>query len=720
VPLPETMAFRASNSSQALAILWKFCGKILPFGGIVKINLFFSLIPLLISTLAWAGRPFQVEDMQKIKRITEHQISPDGKWIVFAIRESDIAKNKGITNLWLMTSDGTNQQQLTFADKGSNSRPRWSPDSRFLYFLSTRIDDTSQVFRLQLGGGEAKQITKVVTGIDSYVLSPDGKTIAFTTTVFPECTDLACNEKKDKEVAENPVKVRIITEVPFRRWDAWVDGKRIHICVIPAEGGDAKDITPGDVDSPIWTEGGGEEIAFSPDSKEIAFSRYTENEALTNNSDIYTIPVTGGTVKQITTNKAADTTPLYSPDGRYIAYTALLRPTEADTARLFVYDKQAGTHTNLTERLDRNVQAYSWTPDSKSFLLIIEDQGLSPIMKMEINRKEMELLYGEGTNTDLQLSNDGKFVTFEHMDISHPVDIYRINLNIPGKQVYLTNLNQDLFKDIELGEYSSFNFVGWNQDSVQSWLVKPPFFDPNKKYPLLLLMHGGPESAWGNSFHYRWNMQLFAAAGYVVIAPNFHGSTGFGLKFMDAIKGQWGGAPYEDQMKAVDVALTWPYVDSTRISAAGASYGGYMANWVAGQTDRFRTIVNHDGLYDLLSSLYSSDFIGGLDKEFKGTAYLNQQALIDQAPVTHAKNFKTPMLVIHGEKDYRVDPSNGYATFQVLQAMGIPSKLIVFPEENHWILKPADSILWYKQVLGWLDQWTKPEKSEYDKMLKGK
>ena len=318
------------------------------------------------------------------------------------------------------------------------------------------------------------------------------------------------------------------------------------------------------------------------------------------------------------------------------------------------------------------------------------------------------------------MSQDGKFLTFEHTDISHPVDIFRINLSSSSNPVQLTNLNQDVLKGIDFGEYSSFTFKGWNDETVQSWVVKPSGFDSNKKYPLLLLMHGGPESSWSDLFHYRWNLQLFAAAGYVVIAPNFHGSTGWGLKFMDKIKGDWGGAPYEDQMKAVDFALTWSYVDNTRISAAGASYGGYMANWVEGHTDRFRTIVNHDGLYDLLSAIYSADFAQGVEKEFKGNAYQNQQALIDQAPVTFAKNFKTPMLVIHGLKDYRVDPSNGYPTFQVLQSMGIPSKLILFPEENHWILKPADSIFWYKQVLSWLDQWTKPDKAEYDKMLKEK
>jgi dipeptidyl aminopeptidase/acylaminoacyl peptidase len=253
---------------------------------------------------------------------------------------------------------------------------------------------------------------------------------------------------------------------------------------------------------------------------------------------------------------------------------------------------------------------------------------------------------------------------------------------------------------------------------VQAFEVKPPEFDANKKYPLLLVMHGGPENAWDNLFHYRWNMQLFAAAGYVVIAPNFHGSSGFGLKFMDSIKGQWGGAPYEDQMKAVDTALTWPYVDTTRIAAAGASYGGYMANWVEGHTDRFRAIVSHDGLYDLVTMLYSGDFAGGAMQEFKGTPWENPQVLIDQAPATYAKNFKTPMLIVHGCNDYRVPRSQGFAMFQVLQAEHVPSKLLYFEDENHWVLKPANDILWYHTVLDWLNQWVKPDSTEYQKQLK--
>jgi dipeptidyl aminopeptidase/acylaminoacyl peptidase len=679
-----------------------------------------ALVCLAFASPTWASHPFKVEDMHKLARIGSAQLSPEGRWVTFTVSRSDVAKNRMVTNLWMVPAAGGTPQPLTFGDRGSNEQPRWSPDSRFLYFVSTRIENKPQVFRLPVAGGEASQITSAPAGVDAYYVSPDGGTIAFVSTVYPECSDLPCIEKAIKEHDENPVKAQIITEIPFRRWDSWVDGKRRHIFVMPAEGGAAKDVTPGDVDSPIWTESGSDELAFSPDGRELSFSRYVANEALTGNSNLFTIPVTGGTPKRITTNKAGDTTPLYSPDGRYIAYSATLRPgQETDQTRLFLYDRGTGETRNLFEAIDRSIGSYVWSPDSKSLYITFEDQGQGPVARLDLSTLKVTRLQNDGTAGDLCVSRDGSFLIYSSSDFSRPAELFRLNLGLkaPLSAVPVTQMNADFLKDIEVGAYSAFTLPGWNGESVQTWQVKPPGFDPGRKYPLLLLMHGGPENAWDNTFHYRWNAQLFAAAGYVVILPNFHGSSGFGLKFMDSIKGQWGGAPYEDQMKAVDLALTWPYIDKTRLAAAGASYGGYMANWVEGHTDRFRAIVSHDGLYDLLTSVYSSDFVGGIDKEFKGAPWRDQQALVDQAPVTYAKGFKTPMLVVHGEKDYRVDPSQGLAMFQVLQAMHVPSKLLYFRDENHWVLKPADSVLWYHTVLDWLNQWVGPDEEAYKKRL---
>src|ERR1700752_3139765 len=391
---------------------------------------------------------------------------------------------------------------------------------------------------------------------------------------------------------------------------------------------------------------------------------------------------------------------------------------ESDLVRVFLYDRMTGTHRNLTEAMDRSIDSYTWAPDGRSLLITYEDQGEEPLSRLDIASLKVTPLVTSGAIGDPDISRDGSFAVFGKMDFSHPVDVFRLNLTSSAAvPTQLTSMNTDALKEIEFGEESSFTFPGWNGETVQAWKVMPPGFDSKQKYPLLFLMHGGPENSWGNLFHYRWNAQLFAAAGYVVVEPNFHGSSGFGLKFQDSIKGQWGGAPYEDQMKAVDTAIAWPYVDATRVAAAGASYGGYMANWVEGHTDRFRAIVSHDGLYDLVTSLYAGDFVGGTLQEFKGTPWENPQALINQAPATYAASFKSPMLIIHGGNDYRVDPSQGLAMFQVLQARRVPSKLLFFEEENHWVLKPADSILWYHTVLDWLDQWVKPDRAEYQKRL---
>ncbi len=676
-----------------------------------------SFALLSFAVTAWAAHPFHVEDMQRLSRVGDPRVSPDGKWVAFTVTRSDVEKNRSVTNIWRIPAAGGDPQQITFGEQGFNGDVRWSPDGRYLYFVSTRVDNKRQIFRLPVNGGEAKPVTTVPTGVDAYVLSPDGKTIAITASVFPSCTDMACNEKMAKERTDNPVKTRVITEIPFRRWDTWVDGMRNHIFLVPTEGGAAKDVTPGNADSPIWAENGTQEVAFSPDSREICFSRFVENEALTGNSDLFVMPTSGGAPKTITTNKATDSTPLYSPDGRYIAYSATLRPMqETDLTRLFLYDRMTGEHKNVFEATDRSIGSYAWAPDSKSLYVTFEDRGQEPLAQLDIDTLKVTPLDVAGTSGAADVSRDGTFLVFSKMDFSHPVELFRLNLAATvSSPTPLTRMNAEALQDIEFGEASSFTFRGWNDENIQAWRVKPPGFDANKKYPLLLLMHGGPENSWPNLFHYRWNAQLFAAAGYVVIMPNFHGSSGFGLKFMDAIKGQWGGAPYEDQMKAVDTALTWPYIDPTRVAAAGASYGGYMANWMEGHTDRFRTIVSHDGLYDLVAAIYSSDLVGGTQQEFKGTPWENPQALISQAPSTFANNFKTPMLIIHGEHDYRVDPSQGFAMFQVLQAKHVPSKLLVFEEENHWVLKPANSIFWYHNVLDWLDEWVKPDRADYEK-----
>ena len=439
---------------------------------------------LAFASPAFAAHSFHVEDMQKLSRVAGPKVSPNGKWVAFTVTRSDVAKNKTVTNIWMVSATGDNPRQMTFADQGSNNNLRWSPDGRSLYFLSTRIDNKAQIFRLPVAGGEAEQITKVPTGVDDYVLSPDGKTIAIEAKVFPSCTDMACNEKMAKERADNPVKVRVITEMPFRRWDTWVDGLRNHIFVMPADGGTAKDLTPGDVDSPTWQEEGSQEVAFSPDSREICFSRYVENEALTGNSDLFVMPVNGGTPKPITTNKSTDRTPLYSPDGRYIAYSATLRPMqETDLVRLFLYDRKTGEHKNIFEAADRSVDSYIWSPGSSALYVTFEDKGVEPLERLDIDTMKLTPLVTSGSSGDADISKDGAFLVFSKTDFSHPADLFRLNLPAAAGAApsQLTQMNADILKDIEWGEASSFTFPGWNSETVQAWAIKPPEFDANEE-----------------------------------------------------------------------------------------------------------------------------------------------------------------------------------------------------------------------------------------------
>ena len=661
-----------------------------------------------------SARPFTIEDMQRLARISDVNASPDGRWIAFDVATSDVKKNKMVQNIWLVKSDGSSLRAFTTLKSGSATQPRWSPDSQSLYYTTADKQKHSQIYRRAIDASTATQITSAGVDVDSFWIPRRGNAIVFTVAVYPQCATLQCDVQATKQHDDNPVKARVITDVPFRRWDTWRNDLREHVFVMPSNGGKAKDITPGDVDTPA---GAGSDLDVSADGREIVFARNTANESIDGTSNLFVLPLAGGTAKQITSTKGGVSTPQYSPDGKYIAYEATVRYAQSDTPRLYLYDRAAGTSRQLLANRDFPIGPCLWSHDSKYLWCNTDEHGTVPVSRVDIASDTIEAVKLGGSNPEVQVTTGDIF--FTHHDFSHPADIYRLAGSDPNATPsQITAINASALKGIDFGETSSFTYTGWNGDKIQSFEIKPPGFNPSKKYPLLLIMHGGPEDAWHDEFHYRWNPQLFVARGYVAIMPNFHGSPGFGTPFMDAIQGQWGGAPYEDQMKAVDFASTWPYIDTTRISAAGASYGGYMANWVEGHTDRFRSIVSHDGLYDVLTTIYDSDFVGGIQSELHGTPWNNPDALVQQSPAYYAKNFKTPMLVIHGQRDYRVELGSGLAMFQTLQAMHVPSKLIVFDEENHWVLKPADSIFWYHNVLDWIDHWSAPSVGEYQSMLK--
>jgi dipeptidyl aminopeptidase/acylaminoacyl peptidase len=525
--------------------------------------------------------------------------------------------------------------------------------------------------------------------------------------VYPDCADIPCNQKREKERESSPIKARVLDRLLFRHWNTWKDGKRSHLFIVPVEGGQPKDLTPGDADVPPFSLGGPDDYAFSPDGREICFARTPErDEALSTNSDLFVVSVDGSApAKKLTTNPAADASPAYSPDGRFIAYRAQSRAGfESDRWQLMVWERASGHTRSLTPDFDRMVESFAWTPDSQGLYVIAGEEARQPIFKVDARGGPVRKLLDSHTNDDLQVTPDGRRLVFSHQSLSAPADIFAVNSDGSGLK-QLTGVNRELLSQLDLQEPESVWFAGADGTRIQSWLIKPPRFDPAKKYPLLLAIHGGPQGVWGDAMSYRWNGQVFAANGYVVLMPNPRGSTTFGQKFLDEIREDWGGRVYEDLMKAVDHAVTLGYVDPNRLAAAGGSFGGYMVNWIAGKTGRFKCFVSHAGVFNLTSMYGVTEELWFPEWEFAGTPWTNRATYEKWSPHNLAENFKTPTLVIHGELDFRVPISEGFQLFTALQRLGVPSKMLYFPDEGHWILKPANSQLWYKTFSDWLDKY---------------
>jgi dipeptidyl aminopeptidase/acylaminoacyl peptidase len=706
------------------------------------------LIPtlLLITSSAFAQstgkHPFTFEDMMKLKRVGAPVPSPDGKWVVFDCIDVDLEANTKISHLWIVSATGGESRRLN-PTANHEERPRFSSDGKRLIWTSKATDPT-QIWMCDFDPGSGMlvgkphQVTNLSTGADGGIWSPDGKNIVFVSAVYPDCKDDACNKQRDEELKKSKVKAKIFTRLFYRHWNAFTEFKRSHLFaqgvaagVSPAEDQNAagtvattpRDLTPGDHDVPPFSLGGQDMYAISPDGQEVAYtSNIDEVEATSTNNEIFVVPINGGAPKKISTSPGADTTPLYSPDGKYLAWRSQARAGfEADKWRLFVQDRQSGKTRDVTEKFDPSVGSFAWDPrswringnTSELIALTAEDRGDSPIFYVELNSNEPPTRAGpQGEQRvslhvdDLVFGQDGTLF-FTRMSVTAPNEIHSIpSGRYPGA---VTHMNDALLSRIDMQPLESFTFKGANNDEVQGFLVKPPGFDPNKKYPLKFLIHGGPQGAWGNEWTYRWNAELFAASGnYVVVMINFHGSTGYGQKFTDSISGDWGGKPYVDLMKGLDyVEKTYPFIDKSREGALGASYGGYMANWILGHTNRFKCIVSHDGTFNTESAYGTTEELWFPEWEFKGPPWKNRELYRKFSPHLFADKFRTPTLVIHGQNDYRLDVSEGFQLFTTLQRLKIPSKMLYFPDEGHWVLKPQNSRMWYKTVNDWVDQWCK-------------
>jgi dipeptidyl aminopeptidase/acylaminoacyl peptidase len=708
--------------------------------------------------------------MMKLKRVGEPEVSPDGKWVIFSVVDVDLAANTKTPHVWIVPlnrggADASSAQaeREIIADQDAD-RPRWAPDGKQFAFISTK-EGGSQVWIADFDSDAGAvitthKLTSVATEAGGELWSPDGKNILFTSDVYAECdgvpqAETDCNARKVKAVEQSKVKAQIFTHLLYRHWNAYREGKRSHIFVIrvPKEDASAdsdqesimenypRDLTHGDYESPVFSLGGQDNYAFSPDGKEICYtSNHDKNPAASTNNDLWIVPVTGGQAKNITAdNPASDSTPLYSPDGRYIAYRAQQRPGyESDRFRLMLYDRKMGKKENLTEDFDSWVGTYIWSNDSKRIYFVSENAGESFMFAAEIEKPFklppgfLQMMHGQagftgyppmskvelGYPDDLNLATDGKTLFLTRMSLQHPTEIYRGTIEdasfgpVAPSDKPATHFNDETLSSVAMSPLEPFWFTGAHDAKVEGFLVKPPNFDASKKYPVKFLIHGGPQGAWGDDWSYRWNPELFASptsttpSGYVVVMINFHGSTGYGQKFIDAINGDWGGAPFEDLMKGLDYAeQTYPFIDKNRECALGASYGGYAINWILGHTDRFRCLVSHDGMFNAESAWGDTEELWFNDWEFKGTPYDNREMYRKWSPHEYAKNFKTPTLVIHGQKDYRLDVSQGFDLFTTLQMEGIPSEMLYFPDEGHWVLKPQNSQLWYKTVNDWVDRW---------------
>jgi len=659
--------------------------------------------------VAQEPHPFCAKDLVTMNRIGGTAVSPDGKLIVFSLRVTDMDANKGRYDLWLVGSDGNGMKQLT-THPANDSNPCWSPDSRTIYFLSSR-SGSSQVWKIPVNGGEARQVTRLPLDVSNLILSPDGRKLAFSLDVFPN-TGIDETVKKLEEKENSKASGRIFERVFIRHWDTWYDGRRNHIFVMPVQGGDAVDIMKGmDADSPLKPFGGSEEFNFTPDSKSIVFTAANSGraEAWSTNFDLFLAPIDGSEEPKNLTeaNKAWDTSPVFSPDGKTLAYKAMKRAGfEADRYYIKLRSWPGGEERILAEQWDRSPNSVAWGPKGKKLYVTATNLGQVSLFAIDVKKGTVQTLVEKGTVRSFGFAENRIVYGMDHLKA--PTDLYSIDFN--GKNAKtLTAVNKDKLANIKMGEPEQFTFKGWNDETVYCYIVKPVDFNPQKKYPVAFLIHGGPQGSFGNDFHYRWNPQTYTGRGYAAVMVDFHGSTGYGQDFTDSITGDWGGKPLEDLQKGLAAALEkYPWMDGKRVAALGASYGGYMVNWIAGNwPDRFRCLVTHDGNLDEQFAYYDTEELWFPEWEHGGTPYENPQGYEKHNPINYVKNWKTPMLVIHGAFDFRVVETQGFATFNALQRKGIPSKFLYFPDENHWVLKPHNSVLWHHTVLDWLDQWTK-------------
>ncbi len=678
---------------------------------ILSIFVFVALTSLFVS----AQLTFTVNDLLAVKRVGDAQLSPDGKTIAFTVGVVNRDANRTLTQVYTAGIDGQNQRQITNGTS-SSSGPRWSPDGKLIAFTTG-----GQIWTMKPDGEDKQQITRLSSGAGGPVWSPDGKWFAFGSEVYPECDSDECNKSEDEKAEQSKVKAHVTERLLFKHWVEWRDRKRAHVFVVSSSGGAARDLTPGDFDSPPYAASTGVDYTFSPDNKSIVYLRNPDKiEALSTNSDIYISPIDGGNAKNITAGmNGYDAAPVYTPDGKYMLFRSQeTAKFEADRWRIMRYNPQSGEIVELTRGFDLQADEMVVSPDSKTIYFTAGARGRSPIFSVPVEpdfrlriathvKKVVDGPYAGNLN----ISGDGKTLVFTSSSLAAPTEIMRANSDGSGVSA-VTAINNSALLPFGLQKPEETEWTGAGGQKIHGFLLKPARFEPSKKYPMIVLIHGGPQGAWNDNWGYRWNPQIFANQGYVVFMPNPRGSTGYGQKFVNDVSADWGGKAYTDIMNGVADAADRPFIDKARIGAAGASYGGYMVDWILGHNNdprfKFAALVSHAGVYNLESMATSTEELWFVNWEFKGMPWENAVHYDRWSPNKFAKDFATPTLVTAGELDYRVPVDQSLQLFTTLQVKGVDSKLIIFPDEGHWIQKPQNSEFWYNNVMDWFKRYLKP------------
>ena len=725
-------------------------------------------------------RPMTFADLAHMKRLSDPQISTSGTWVMFSAVDVDLAANTRTSHLWVVPMAGGRERQLTFWKEGE-ANGRFSPDGRHVLFVSVDGGTSSQIYIADWNEAEGKmstprQLTHVSTEAGGAIWSPDSKQILFVSPVYPECSDEEswveednCNKRRDAAAQKSQVKAVVFDHLLYRHWNNYVGPKRSHILVVSATDGNAvRDLTPrrdvGDAEAPTFSVGGPIGYAWAPDSKEIAYvTNLDPVAAASTNNDVFTLRLDEQHARpaKVSVSPGSDDGPAYSRDGRWLAFRSQARAGyESDRLRLMAYDRRGGmdrqaagspeqpgsgvrhapaaragapvaseapTTSRLRELLpayDLWVDEFTWAPDSKTIYFVSGELGEANVLSVQVDLPEATMIANKAEYGELQVSRDGRSIVNSMMTVRSPASVSVIPLDAQGHGgapvMRLTHLNDAVLSQLDLPRMESFMFPGAENTTVQGFIVRPPGFDATKKYPLKFLIHGGPQGAWGDAWSYRWNPELMAASGYVVVMINPRGSTGYGQEFIDGVNGDWGGKPYIDLMKGLDYAEQhYTFIDKTRECALGASYGGFMADWILTHTTRFACIVTHDGMFNPQSAYGTTDELWFNEWEFRAPGgkepgqpwrYFDRPVAMDPfrkwSPMLSIRNAHTPTLVIHSQRDYRLDASEGFQLFTALQRLNVPSRMLYFPDEGHWVLKPQNSQRWYEEVGEWCDRWT--------------